>query len=357
MRNLPQSPKFQQQSCPVCGASLAPGAVQCESCGTDLSKSGVLFSTQVRPVTLPHQHKLPRVLRRAKRASAFVILALGLVLLTGIGGVPAVSARVPVLGAIYERTFGLLLGVATRPPATSQSGQGNTFLLVRSTPSGAQVQVNDQVVGSTPLTLDLLPGSYRVRISREGYAPVSRTVEVSEGPVAVDVSLALGGSDEPEATRSPAPPSSPSPVPPAPRPVRPAAPRLPLAIGAKAPALALKDRLGILYRFDPDYSRRMALVFVWTLNDPTKQVIRDLDARIRKTAQMGGLVVMMGSDRVGVRNFLLTWQLKTPLVFGTPQVATLYHLPTGVDMLYLVSGRGTIEQVQKGTINPAAAIK
>jgi hypothetical protein len=309
-------------------------------------------------VTLPHQRKLPRVLRGAKRASRFAAVALGFVLLAGIGGVPAVSARVPILGQIYARTFGELLGVATRPPATSQPGtSGTTFLLVRSTPSGAQVQVNDQLVGTTPLTIDLLPGSYRVRISREGYASVSRNVEVSEGPVAVDVLLSLGGSDEPQVTPPPAR-LSPSPVPPAPRPVRPAAPQLPLAIGAKAPALALKDRLGVLYQFEPDQGRKTALLFVWTLQDPTKQLIRDLDTRVRKSGgQVGGLVVMMGTDRATVRNFLLTWKLKIPLVFGTAQVTTLYHLTPGVNMLYLVSGRGSIEQAQKGTINPAGAIR
>lgn len=349
MHNIHPPNPLRQESCPVCGSPLTLGALQCESCGTDLSRSGVLFSTQVKPTMLPHRHLKLKLPRRVKPSAAVLI---ALVLLCGLGGVPAVSARVPVLGTLYGRTFGGLLGGTPATPSPGAWQPSSTFLLVRSTPAGAQVLINDRPVGITPLTIDLAPGTYHVSVSREGYGAASRQVEVGEGPLTVDVSL--GG--EPEARVPPSQATrSPAPAPPARRPI---AVGPPLATGTRAPALALKDRLGVIHRLEPSQGHKTAILFVWKLDDQTQVLIRDLDSRVRKSAgQVGGLVVMMGTDRVTVRSFLSAWQLRMPLVFGTLQVANQYHVSSGVNMLYLVSERGTIEQAQKGTIQPGSVIR
>ena len=60
---------------------------------------------------------------------------------------------------------------------------------VRSSPSGAAVTVDGRYRGETPLELELAPGrSYRVGLSKAGYAPVSRTIEPVSGQ---DTSLAV----------------------------------------------------------------------------------------------------------------------------------------------------------------------
>ena len=369
MQNIrPAAPKG-DQSCPICGAKLAAGALQCESCGTDLSKSGVLFGTQVRPATLPRYRRFSKLLKPAvlKPAAVVVVLA-GLI---GLGGVPAVSARVPVLGSLYAHSVGLVLGKPAPAPVMQQE-ESSSFLLVRSTPSGAQVQVDDRQVGTTPLTIDLKPGTYRVLVSREGYPSVYQTIEVTEGPVSLVVSLLTGQAESPSASRAPqtapkpqaaepqAPPPSPAPRPKpiVPAPPRPAPVRPPLAPGVKAPALALKDRLGVIHRLEVGRGHKTAVLFIWRLDDQTRQVIRDLDARVRNSGgRLAGLVVLMQPDRVALRTFITTWQLRIPLVIGTPQAATQYHVASGLNVLYLISERGTVEQVQKGTIRLSGVIR
>lgn len=339
-----------EQNCPICGSHLVAGALYCEACGTDLSRSGALFSTGVRPVSLPRHRKSLRLLKPV------VAVAAALIVLAGLGAVPAVSARVPVLGTLYAHTVGWGLGrLGNESGAPSPAAQGDTtFLLVRSTPTGAQVHVNDQQVGTTPLTIDLRPGTYRVRISREGYPSVSKTIEVRDIPVTMDVSLLTGALETPEALAPQAP--TPAPRSPLPAPPRPTVPRPPLAAGTKAPALVLKDRFGIIHRLEPGH--KTAVLFIWTLDDDAQQAIRELDGRVRKSGgKAAGFVVLMQADRVSVRSFIATWGLKVPLLFGTTQVADQYHVARGVDTLYLVSERGTIERVQKGTIRPSTIIR
>src|SRR5256712_7455987 len=110
MRDIRTASPKGDQSCPICGAKLAAGALMCESCGTDLSKSGVLFATtEIRPATLPRHRRFYKLLKPAllKRVAAVVG---ALALLTGLGGVPAVSAPVPVLGSLYPHSVGRMLG-------------------------------------------------------------------------------------------------------------------------------------------------------------------------------------------------------------------------------------------------------
>ncbi len=54
-------------------------------------------------------------------------------------------------------------------------------LRVVSYPPGALVSVNGTVVGQTPLELDVLPGRYRVTLSRFGYEEWSQTVSLAKG--------------------------------------------------------------------------------------------------------------------------------------------------------------------------------
>jgi len=53
-------------------------------------------------------------------------------------------------------------------------------LSVISTPSNAKIYVDDQIRGVTPMTIETLaPGSHIVRVEKDGYEPLSRTVDIS----------------------------------------------------------------------------------------------------------------------------------------------------------------------------------
>ncbi|MCA9671349.1 MAG: PEGA domain-containing protein [Myxococcales bacterium] len=62
---------------------------------------------------------------------------------------------------------------------------------------GAAVSIDGKHVGTAPLTRELSPGSYLLKVEREGYAPWSTTVSVAAGAtVQVPVTLrSLAGSD------------------------------------------------------------------------------------------------------------------------------------------------------------------
>lgn len=78
---------------------------------------------------------------------------------------------------------------ASRPAAaTAAAGR----LLVRSTPGGAEVFVNGERRGVTPLALRDLPfGAYAVRVVRAGFAPVEERVAIDAGRPARSLELTL----------------------------------------------------------------------------------------------------------------------------------------------------------------------
>lgn len=156
-------------------------------------------------------------------------------LIIGLSFVPEVSARIPGLKTVSETALkavsttgkkvlqraqelgsGLLSGSKTEAPsrnrtsppaATSQkpaqkvaqkAAPGRPVaaqpLTIKSTPTGATVQLNARRVGKTPLTLKVAPGTYKVRISRPGYVSVTRTITVKRGKAAsLSVTLAAPG--------------------------------------------------------------------------------------------------------------------------------------------------------------------
>ncbi|MCB9714263.1 MAG: PEGA domain-containing protein [Myxococcales bacterium] len=63
-------------------------------------------------------------------------------------------------------------------------------LVVRSSPAGATVQLDGEVVGTTPLTMETVSGEHRVEIVRDGFVTERREVSLVEGVErAIDASL------------------------------------------------------------------------------------------------------------------------------------------------------------------------
>lgn len=50
---------------------------------------------------------------------------------------------------------------------------------VTSDPDGAEVYLDEMLVGITPVTLKALPGKYKLRIVKDGYIPIRSTVKIS----------------------------------------------------------------------------------------------------------------------------------------------------------------------------------
>jgi len=79
----------------------------------------------------------------------------------------------PVLTGKVER--------GTTPAATSDSPQVRVKCSFTSTPSGAEVTVDGQYVGSTPSVLNISAGNHAVQVSLPGFAPWKRQLTVSLG--------------------------------------------------------------------------------------------------------------------------------------------------------------------------------
>ncbi len=102
---------------------------------------------------------------------------------------------------------------AAETAAKSVAASGR--LLVRSSPSGAEVFVNGDRRGVTPLTLrDLAPGAYAVRVSRAGYAPSEQRITLDARRPSRVLEVALTRASTPAAA-SPAAAAPPVAAPPA----------------------------------------------------------------------------------------------------------------------------------------------
>jgi hypothetical protein len=122
------------------------------------------------------------------------------------------------------------------PPPSPPVGVSPTTgrMLVRSAPEGARVTINEQVRGQTPLDLHNMPfGEYEVRVSRDGYVPVTRQITLSAKHPIDSETVKL---ERQTRTAAQAPARAPAPKPPAPVPSLPAEARRPAPpVSEKAP--------------------------------------------------------------------------------------------------------------------------
>ncbi|MBP7779464.1 MAG: PEGA domain-containing protein [Acidobacteria bacterium] len=102
---------------------------------------------------------------------------------------------------------------STAAPGAALAAAGGR-VLVRTTPGGAEVFVNGERRGVTPLALRDLPfGAYTVRVVRAGYAPVEQRVAIDSGRPArsVEITLARTAAAPPAATGTRAGPATEAP--------------------------------------------------------------------------------------------------------------------------------------------------
>ncbi len=92
------------------------------------------------------------------------------------------------------------------------------ILKITTSPSGAQVELDGTTVGVTEVTLiDVKPGKHTLKVSKAGFKPISRDLEVAAGDtVVLDIPLSAAPPPAPRRRGPAAPPLPPPPPPPPP---------------------------------------------------------------------------------------------------------------------------------------------
>ena len=85
------------------------------------------------------------------------------------------------------------LAQSLSPAESSASGNfapaGNSMIAVTSTPSGAEITVDGNFVGSTPSSVPVAMGNHTISVRKAGYANWERNIRVSGGTVSVAAEL------------------------------------------------------------------------------------------------------------------------------------------------------------------------
>jgi len=75
-------------------------------------------------------------------------------------------------------------------PKTEVASTGLSSVIVKSTPDGAEITVDDKFLGTTPSTVQLTSGEHKIVILKAGFRSWERTMTISpNGSVNLDVSL------------------------------------------------------------------------------------------------------------------------------------------------------------------------
>jgi serine/threonine-protein kinase len=94
---------------------------------------------------------------------------------------PAGDAQASVPSLALWVALAVLLGVGLLGLLWRRGAAGPPVLAIETTPAGARVQVDGAGVGTSPLRIEIPPGSHDVRLSLDGYAPAAMSIDVREG--------------------------------------------------------------------------------------------------------------------------------------------------------------------------------
>jgi hypothetical protein len=62
-------------------------------------------------------------------------------------------------------------------------------LVIDSTPTGADIEVDGSFVGNTPSTLTLTPGSHQIVVKKKGFTDWTKTLNVTGGSIHLSADL------------------------------------------------------------------------------------------------------------------------------------------------------------------------
>jgi hypothetical protein len=80
-------------------------------------------------------------------------------------------------------------GAAPQPAA--QAAALPASLVIDSTPAGADIEMDGALVGKTPSTVTVAPGSHQISVKKRGFTDWTKTVTVTTGTVHVNAELAV----------------------------------------------------------------------------------------------------------------------------------------------------------------------
>lgn len=69
------------------------------------------------------------------------------------------------------------------------SAQAQASFEISSNPTGADIEVDGNFMGSTPSTIQLKPGDYTVKVSKKGFQPWQRKLHVTGGTIHIEADL------------------------------------------------------------------------------------------------------------------------------------------------------------------------
>ena len=92
-----------------------------------------------------------------------------------------------------EESLAKLKGQPLPAPAAAQSAApapaAQASLVIDSTPSGADIEIDGGFVGNTPSTLSVTPGSHQVAVKKKGFTDWAKTLNVTGGSVHLNAEL------------------------------------------------------------------------------------------------------------------------------------------------------------------------
>jgi|SRR5271165_4965995 len=106
--------------------------------------------------------------------------------------------RAAIAGAVMGATKGMTsraVAGAAAPPAAMPPApvEGNPATVasfsVSSHPSGADIEIDGDFVGSTPSTLQLSSGQHEITIKKKGFQPWTRKMKVTSGSMNINADL------------------------------------------------------------------------------------------------------------------------------------------------------------------------
>jgi hypothetical protein len=96
-------------------------------------------------------------------------------------------------GKPVEVTFVILnsapMPAQAPPPEATGSAPEKTLLLLSSTPTGADIEIDGIFAGQTPSSIPTLTGEHSIRIHKDGYEPWERKIKTVGGEVTVAADL------------------------------------------------------------------------------------------------------------------------------------------------------------------------
>ena len=100
-----------------------------------------------------------------------------------------VHAETAAASATKATTSGKTRAAATPVPVAVAAPSSTATITVESTPAGADIEVDGNYLGNTPLTLTLTPGTHEITVKKKGFTPWDKNMNLADGSQTVTAKL------------------------------------------------------------------------------------------------------------------------------------------------------------------------